>query len=117
MLARANRVVLPADFRSAVRRGRRTTTPSAVYYQLATDPARPLRFGFIVSKAVGNSVVRHRVTRRLRAIGHDLLSTVPEDRDVIIRSLPGSDEVAWATLHDDVARALAKVTEMGGTRR
>jgi len=117
VLSRENRITRASDFRATVRNGRRTGTPNAVVYVAARAQPGPTRFGFIVSKAVGNSVVRHRVTRRLRAIGHDLLSTVPEDRDVIIRSLPGSGEVAWVTLHDDVARALAKVTEMGGTRR
>ena len=71
-------------------------------YLLQQPTPGPTRFGFIVSKAVGNSVVRHRVTRRLRAIGHELLPSVSQGSDVIIRALPGSDEVGWATLHGEI---------------
>ena len=37
------------------------------------------RAGFVVGKAVGNSVVRHRVTRRLRAVVRDELHRLPAD--------------------------------------
>ena len=37
------------------------------------------RAGFVVGKAVGNSVVRHRVTRRLRAVVLDQLDRLPVD--------------------------------------
>ena len=58
MLARANRVVRPEDFRAIVRRGRRTASTSAVYYRLEREDASPARFGFIVSRAVGGAVDR-----------------------------------------------------------
>jgi len=90
VLAKANRVVLAGDFRAAVRRGRRSTTPSAVYYRLPTDPAHPLRFGVIVSKAVGNAVNRNLVRRRLRALGRERVDAGGMGEDVVIRVLPGS---------------------------
>ena len=90
MLAKANRVVLAGDFRAAVRRGRRATTPSAVYYRLPTDPANPLRFGVIVSKAVGNAVNRNLVRRRLRALGRERVDAGGTGEDVVIRVLPGT---------------------------
>ena len=36
------------------------------------------RAGFVVGKAVGNSVVRHRVTRQLRAVVRDELHRLPQ---------------------------------------
>ncbi len=102
MLARANRVVLPADFRAAVRRGRRATTPTAVYYRLPTDPAAPARFGVIVSKAVGNAVHRNRVRRRLRALGRGLVDAGHRGEDVVIRVLPGSAQESWDSLSADM---------------
>ena len=106
MLARANRVVLPADFRAAVRRGRRATTPSAVYYRLATDPVAPMRFGVIVSKAVGNAVERNTVRRRLKALGRGLVDAGLTGEDVVIRVLPGSASATWDSLSADMHAVL-----------
>ncbi|WP_309712684.1 ribonuclease P protein component [Pseudolysinimonas sp.] len=106
MLARANRVVLPADFRAAVRRGRRATTPTAVYYRLPTDPAAPARFGVIVSKAVGNAVKRNRVRRRLRALGRGRVDAGHRGEDVVIRVLPGSAQEHWDSLSADMHKVL-----------
>ena len=117
VLSRENRITRASDFRTTVRSGRRLGTPHSVIYVAAQANTGPTRFGFIVSKAVGNSVIRHRMTRRLRAIGHEVLADLPVGVDVIIRSLPGSDEIAWATLHADVEQALAKITDRGVTTR
>lgn len=102
MLARVNRVVLPADFRAAVRRGRRSTTSMAVYYRLPKDPSAPARFGIIVSKAVGNAVKRNRVRRRLRALGRGLIDAGHRGEDVVIRVLPGTAQASWDSLSADM---------------
>ena len=106
MLARANRVVLPADFRAAVRRGRRTATASAVYHRLATDPAAPARFGVVVSKAVGNAVVRNRVRRRLKALSRERVDAGHTGEDVVIRVLPGTASASWDSLSADMHAVL-----------
>jgi len=109
VLAKANRVVLADDFRAAVRRGRRVSTPSAVYHRLATDPAHPLRFGVIVSKAVGNAVNRNLVRRRLRALGRTRVEAGGRGEDVVIRVLPASPDLSqhsWDSLSADMHAAL-----------
>ena len=113
MLARANRVTRPDDFRAIVRRGRRIGTPHAVVHVLVGDPAGPSRFGFIVSKAVGGAVTRNLVRRRLRAVCRDILPAVSRGRDVVIRPLPGSDQVDWATLHDEIADGIDRGVRKG----
>jgi ribonuclease P protein component len=52
------------------------------------------RAGFVVGKAVGGSVVRHRVTRRLRAVVRDELDRLPATADLVVRARP---EAATAT--------------------
>ncbi len=109
MLARANRVTRPEDFRAAVRRGRRVPTGHTVLHVLQRDVAAdltPARFGFIVTKAVGGAVTRNTVKRRLRAVGHSVLPSIAGGTDVVIRALPGSDEVPWATLHSEIRTGL-----------
>lgn len=106
MLARANRIVLAADFRATVRRGRRSSTPSAVYYRLPTDPDRPARFGVVVAKAVGSAVDRNRVRRRLRALCRGLVDAGRRGEDVVIRVLPGDAQRSWDSLSADMHDAL-----------
>lgn len=69
----------------------------------------PPRVGFIVSKAVGNSVVRHRVTRRLRAVMAARLAFLPPGTDVVIRALPRAAVASSVVLAADVDRALRRV--------
>lgn len=106
MLARANRVVLPADFRSVVRRGRRSSTPGAVIYRLTTHPESPARFGVIASRAVGHAVDRNRVRRRVKAIARQAVDAGFRGEDVVVRLLPGSPQRDWDSLWADVNEAL-----------
>lgn len=62
--------------------------------------------GFVVSKAVGNSVVRHRVTRRLREIVRPRLDLLPAGSTVVLRALPGIDDAVFADLSAEVDGAL-----------
>jgi ribonuclease P protein component len=71
-------------------------------YVAVRDASEPTRIGFIVSKAVGNAVTRNLVTRRLRAIGREIVSGRPTGTDLIIRALPGSPGVSWATLQSEI---------------
>ncbi len=96
------------DFRMAVRKGRRMSTASAVIYLVAQKDPGPTRLGFIVSKAVGNSVTRSLVTRRLRAIGLDFVRSQPTGTDVVIRALPASAGVSWATLQSEILNGLER---------
>ena len=108
MLARANRVTQPADFRTAVRRGRRVGTSAAVLHVLERPGSQPSRFGFIVAKSVGGAVTRNLVKRRLRSVSREVLASMPTGRDVVMRALPGSEQVPWATLHAEIAEGLGR---------
>ncbi|WP_280444515.1 ribonuclease P protein component [Nocardia brasiliensis] len=67
------------------------------------------RFGLIVSKAVGNAVIRHRVARRLRHMCHQMISELPSDTDVVIRALPGAAHAPSAELLRQMRAALRKL--------
>ena len=78
----------------------------AVYYRLDRDGAHPLRFGFIVSRAVGGAVERNRMRRRMRAIGRQFVDAGARGADVVVRALPGSAQRDWASLSADMHDAL-----------
>lgn len=99
-------MVRPEDFRTVVRRGRRTTSPLAVYYRVPKDASDPLRFGFIVSRAVGGAVERNLLRRRMRAVGRELVDAGGRGADVVVRALPGSAQQGWASVSADMHAAL-----------
>jgi ribonuclease P protein component len=108
VLARQNRVTSGADYRTIVRRGRRSSTRTAVVSAIAGPPDAPTRFGFIVSKKVGNAVTRNLVRRRLKAISAGLLPSVPAGASIVIRVLPGMERTPWDTLQEEIASAVTR---------
>ena len=70
---------------------------------------QPPRVGFVVSKAVGNAVVRNRVKRVLRALMSTRVPQLPDGIDIVVRAnadLPGSPR---ALLVQDLDRLLSTV--------
>lgn len=106
MLAKANRVVRGADFRRIVRSGRRAGSEMAVVHR-ANPEAAVARFGFVVSKRVGNAVIRNRVKRRLSEIVRAELNTI-ETADIVIRAHPAAATADFATLKAGIAPLLVR---------
>lgn len=79
----------------------------------AVEDARPVRVGFVVSKAVGTAVTRNRVKRRLRHLARELLSTsetrLPGSAVLVVRALPAAADADYEELREDLARCLRRV--------
>ena len=67
------------------------------------------RAGFVVGKAVGNSVVRHRVTRRLRAVVAAELHRLPASADLVVRARPEAADARSDDLHRDLTAGLDRL--------
>lgn len=65
------------------------------------------RFGLVVSRAVGDSVTRHRVSRRLRHVVAGLLGEIDDDLLVVIRANPASVSATHEDLMRDMRQGLA----------
>ena len=91
MLPRSARLSDSADFRQTTARGVRAGRPTLVAHANLADLGRSsARVGFVVSKQVGNAVVRNRVKRRLRHLAADQLPGTPADVNLVVRALPAA---------------------------
>lgn len=121
MLPAANRLHTAEQFAAVVRGGRRGGSRHLIVHLLpANRPGAP-RAGFVVSAKVGNSVVRHRVTRRLRPLVRGRLPELTPGTDLVIRALPSAATVTSADLAESldqgIRAALRKVGPDAGGRR
>lgn len=111
MLPPENRLVAGDDFRQATRKGRRAGSATLVVHLWVPDqPTGPARAGFVVSKAVGNAVIRNRVKRRLRHLAREQITSLPGSAVLVVRALPAAAQASYADLGGDLASAIARVT-------
>lgn len=124
MLSHDNRLRSRADFSNVVRRGRRASRSLLTVHALlattagstAADPTAPPRVGLVVSKAVGNSVVRHRTSRRLRHLLRDRLTTLPAGAQLVVRAAPAAGAAPSAALAAELDAALTSALRPRGPR-
>jgi len=100
--------------------GSRSGSRFIVVHANSTDAraGQPPRVGLVVSKAVGNAVVRNRTKRVLRALMSSRIDQLPEGVDVVIRAktdLPGTPTAILAQDLDKVlGTVLRRVTSQEG---
>ena len=119
MLPTESRLHRSGDISDTIKRGRRARRGGIVVHLCAPDKPvnhaagqqlSPPRAAFAVGKSVGNSVVRHRVVRRLRAVTAPILTSLPQGTRVVIRALPESAEETSEQLRRDLVSALSRLT-------
>ena len=110
MLPAANHLRRAADFTDTNRRGARSTRGHVTAVvalprtSVAFPSSCPPQVGLVVGRRVGGSVVRHRVSRRLRAAAASVLVDLPAGSTVVLRAHPGAD--ADASLARDAVAAI-----------
>lgn len=134
MLPQQHKITSSEEFRQTIRKGKRAGGGTVVVHLAHRRPSKvtddtsqslapmcnindlttsPPRFGFIVSKAVGNAVVRHAVSRKLRPIMMGLVSELEPGDRLIIRALPPAATATSKELTADVQKALRKIKRRG----
>ena len=68
-----------------------------------------------MSKAVGNSVVRHAVARKLRHLVRPRLLVLPAGAHLVVRALPGAGTATSAQLGTDLDAALERALRKAST--
>jgi len=109
MLPTAARLRTAGDFQRVTRSGRRGAAPTLVVHVVQDGVlSGSARAGFVVSKKIGNSVVRHRVVRRLRAVAAQRLAEMPAGSALVVRALPPAADATSAALGADLDVALRR---------
>lgn len=90
-------------------RGARSARPTLILHLAEGSQAGVPRIGFIVSKAVGNSVTRHRVVRRLRHAAKNVLPLLANNSLLVVRARPSSALATSDVLADDLSQAIDKL--------
>jgi ribonuclease P protein component len=114
MLPAVHRLRSPRDFSATTRHGVSATSRSVVAYLRVPSEAQvnePARVGLVVSRAVGGSVVRHRVSRRLRSAVRPFLESLPAGSMMVLRALPaaGTDSDLGSATASAVERVIGRV--------
>jgi ribonuclease P protein component len=112
------------EFSTVTRHGRRTRAGDVVVYLrpaaagASSDAGRQpavTKIGLIVGRTVGGSVVRHQVSRRLRAQLAGLLDRIPPGSRLVVRALPSASTARSDDLGRDLGTAVGRLAS--GPRR
>ena len=100
MLPAESRMRRSAEFELTVRRGHRAGRALLTGHLLVRpgEAAHAPLVGFVVSKAVGNAVVRNKVRRRLRSVLRGYLPALPGGSLLVIRAHPQAASAGQADL-------------------
>ncbi len=111
MLARENRLTTALDFKSTMKGGIKQAGDHVIIYLKRDESAPYARAGFLVGKPVAGAVGRNLTKRRLRNIAAEILKTNQGKFSVVVRALPGSAELDWNRLREEVLVTFEKAYE------
>lgn len=118
MLTASHRLRSSAEFTTTARNGiRAAKTHLVAHFYLPPGATGPAKVGFTVSSAVGGSVVRHRVTRQLRAGCQALLAELPPGSRLVVRALPAAAQAQPSVLQAELGEVIRAVVAKAGAKR
>lgn len=108
-----------AEFAATIKHGCRSAHPDLVLHAHRATPGASApgpRVGLVVSKAVGNAVTRHRVSRQLRHVARFIVDDLDPDVRLVIRARPGSHRASSAAMETQLRAALRRTAARPGSR-
>jgi ribonuclease P protein component len=106
---RSHRLLKHADFDRVYRQGRRHFAPHMTFFSLARISGTGPRVGFTVSRALGGSVQRNRIRRRMREAVRLNLCTLRAAVDVVINPKKSALSAGFADIKNEVAEGFQKI--------
>jgi len=103
-----------ADFLRLSTLGNKYVTKGFVL-QSSIRNARPkegIRIGFVVSKRIGNAVIRNKTKRRFRSIADSILGRMGQpNTDYVLIARQGSTRLKFKILENDLVDAIGKLSK------
>ncbi|ALP34796.1 ribonuclease P protein component [Corynebacterium pseudotuberculosis] len=115
MLPSRHKLSSSDEFRRTIRKGKRAGRSTVVIHLRTHVTAGEIaavggpRFGLVVSKAVGNAVTRHAVSRKLRHVLMGIKDQIPQDAHIVVRALPPAATATSKELESDVRSGVEKL--------
>lgn len=117
MLAKSARLTESGDFARATKSGIRYSSTNFVGYLYLGEFDQPARAGLIINKAVGSSVARHRLARKIRHCIFDNYASLPTGSLLVIRGLNNSAEAdCKLEIATVVAQLIRKAKDCAGAQ-
>jgi ribonuclease P protein component len=107
------RLLKRADFLRVYEQGRRHFGAHMTFFFLPREPAGSARVGFTVSRALGGSVERNRIRRRVREAVRMNLAGLGRGADVVINPKRSAAKAKLPVLVAEVAKGFS-VIQKGG---
>ena len=102
------------DFSRVYRRGTSKADQLLVLYVFDRGDGEPSRFGVSVSKKTGNSVIRHRIKRRLKEIYRLNEDAFGKGYDFVVIGRKGAASAAYPELERSLKRLMIKLCLRNG---
>ena len=110
MLPASARLRKSSDISAVMKSGAKFSAKLVVLH-VTQSSSEHTKVAFAVGKNVGNSVVRHKVTRQLRHAIAPLIANFPAGSYVVVRALPEASQASFSQLSENLKFALSKVTK------
>lgn len=102
------RVSRQNDFASVFKKGCRSKTPHFRFYFLTDRENDSARLGLILSRRVGNAVVRNWIKRRLREVFRLQRRDIKPGTDILVRVNPQAGKISYETIRHEIEQFLGK---------
>ena len=110
MLPASARLRKSSDISAVMKSGTRFSAKLVVLH-VAQGSSEETKVAFAVGKNIGNSVVRHKVTRQLRHAIIPLIGSFPAGSHVVVRALPEASQATFSQLSENLKFALSKLAK------
>jgi ribonuclease P protein component len=110
MLPASARLRKSSDISAVMKSGARFSAKLVVLH-VAQSSSEHTKFAFAVGKNVGNSVVRHKVTRQLRHAITPLIGSFPTGSYVVVRALPEANQASFAQISENLKFVISKLAK------
>ncbi|MBT1018119.1 ribonuclease P protein component [Canibacter sp. lx-72] len=110
-----NRVKRGADYRYIVKYGKCVYSKHCIVYAIKSEvldsSCADSKFGFIITRAVGNAIVRNLMRRRFKAIARGIINSGLTGVCVVVRVLPAATATDYQELEVTVLQQLKRIRE------